>query len=200
MGVFAGHEAFGRSRLPGGLGRPEPGGRASRKGELEIEEQIEIMGNLPSAAERIAVLHADYYGRNWGFGAIFHDQILTAASAFLERFDPRRDGFWTVCLQGQVAGAIAIDGIHADTEGAHLRWFILDEGLRGRGLGNRLLDRALAFGRERGHPRIYLWTFEGLQTARHLYEKYGFSLVAARPGSQWGKEVIEQRFVLDLTV
>lgn len=120
-------------------------------------------------------------------------------TAFLERFDPRRDGFWTVCVNGKVAGAVAIDGIHAESDGAHLRWFILSEDLRGRGLGNRLLSRAIAFCRERGYPRIYLWTFEGLQTARQLYQKFGFRLVAARPGSQWGLEVMEQRFVLDLT-
>jgi GNAT superfamily N-acetyltransferase len=172
----------------------------ARQRSAKIETDIQITGPVAGACARIAALHADYYGRNWGFGAVFEETISHGVVAFLERFDPRRDGFWTVCLRGQVAGAIAIDGIHADTEGAHLRWFILDEGLRGRGLGNRLLARALAFGRERGHPRIYLWTFEGLQTARHLYEKYGFALVAARPGSQWGKEVIEQRFVLDLTV
>ena len=157
------------------------------------------MGPVPGACGRIAALHADYYGRNWGFGPVFKETITAGVTAFLERFDPRRDGFWTVCLGGDVAGAIAIDAIHAESDGAHLRWFILSEDLRGRGLGNRLLSMAIAFCRKRGYPRIYLWTFEGLQTARHLYEKYGFRLVAARPGSQWGQEVMEQRFVLDLT-
>jgi GNAT superfamily N-acetyltransferase len=158
------------------------------------------MGPVPAACARIAALHADYYGRHWGFGAVFKDKITTGVTAFLARFDPRRDGFWTVCAQGRVVGAIAIDGIHAETEGAHLRWFILSENLRGRGLGNRLLSQAIAFCRERGYVRVYLWTFEGLRAARHLYEKYGFALVEARPGSQWGKEVMEQRFVLELTV
>jgi GNAT superfamily N-acetyltransferase len=157
------------------------------------------LGPVPGACARIAALHADYYGRNWGFGAVFKETITDGVAAFLERFDPRRDGFWTVCVEGNLAGAIAIDGIHAEGEGAHLRWFILSENLRGRGLGNLLLSRAIAFCRERGYPRIYLWTFEGLQTARHLYQKFGFRLVAARPGSQWGLEVMEQRFVLDLT-
>lgn len=157
------------------------------------------MGPVPAACARIAALHADYYGRNWGFGPVFKETITDGVNAFLERFDPQRDAFWTVCVKGDVAGAIAIDGIHAESDGAHLRWFILSEDLRGRGLGNLLLSRAIAFCRERGHPRIYLWTFEGLQTARHLYQKYGFRLVAARPGSQWGQEVMEQRFVLDLT-
>lgn len=171
----------------------------ARQRSAKIETDIQITGPVAGACARIAALHADYYGRNWGFGAVFEETISHGVVAFLKRFDPQRDGLWTVCVKGEVAGAIAIDGIHAESEGAHLRWFILGEGLRGRGLGNRLLARAIAFCRERGYPRIYLWTFEGLQTARHLYEKYGFSLEAARPGSQWGHEVMEQWFVLDLT-
>jgi hypothetical protein len=31
-----------------------------------------------------------------------------------------------------------------------------------------------------------------------LYEKYGFKLAEEAPGSRWGKEVTEQRFVLEL--
>jgi hypothetical protein len=38
-------------------------------------------------------------------------------------------------------------------------------------------------------------TFKGLDAARHLYEKHGFSLVHEVPGTQWGTEVIEQEFV-----
>jgi len=43
---------------------------------------------------------------------------------------------------------------------------------------------------------VYLWTFQGLATARRLYEKHGFRLAEERAGSQWGTQVMEQRFVL----
>lgn len=168
------------------------------KRSSKIQAEIEIKGAVPGAIERIAELHADYYGQNWGFGAFFKNKITTGVATFLGRFDSHRDRLWTVCVQGRVEGAIAIDGIHAETEGAHLRWFILGENLRGRGLGNRLLAEAIGFCRERGYARIYLWTFEGLLASRHLYEKFGFSLVESRPGSQWGKEMTEQKLVLDL--
>lgn len=45
-----------------------------------------------------------------------------------------------------------------------------------------------------GFGRVYLWTFEGLETARHLYERHGFRLVHQQAGNQWGKQVNEQRF------
>jgi hypothetical protein len=47
-----------------------------------------------------------------------------------------------------------------------------------------------------GYGQIYLWTFAGLDPARHLYEKAGFTLVKERTGRQWGTEVEEQRFEL----
>lgn len=48
------------------------------------------------------------------------------------------------------------------------------------------------------YKKVYLWTFQGLNTARHLYEKCGFKLVEEHEGTQWGKTVIEQKFLLEL--
>ena len=74
----------------------------------------------------------------------------------------------------------------------------MSDGLRGKGVGNQPMNTAMGFCRSRGHRRVYLWTFEGLNAARHLYEKNGFRLVEQRKGSQWGREVNEQRFELEL--
>ena len=79
-----------------------------------------------------------------------------------------------------------------------MRWFIMSDALRGKGAGNQLMDAAMDFCRSRGYKRVYLWTFEGLNPARHLYEKNGFRLVEQHKGNQWGREVNEQRFELEL--
>ena len=81
-------------------------------------------------------------------------------------------------------------------KGAHLRWFIVSEALRGKGAGNRLIETAVDFCRRKRYSRVYLWTFEGLDAARHLYERAGFVLVEQHRGKQWGSEVTEQRFEL----
>jgi hypothetical protein len=52
----------------------------------------------------------------------------------------------------------------------------------------------MAFCEEQRFDMAYLWTFQGLDAARHLYEKFGFKLVKTRSGTQWGKRVVEQRF------
>lgn len=44
--------------------------------------------------------------------------------------------------------------------------------------------------------KVYLWTFAGLDAARHLYEKCGFRLCEQCEGNQWEKTVTEQRFEL----
>lgn len=159
---------------------------------------ITVAGYVPGAIGRVAELHAAYYSKAWDFGLYFEAKVATELSEFLRRFDPGRDGFWTANRGGCVEGSIAIDGTRGDTEGAHLRWFILSDALRGQGLGNRLMREAVSFCREREYSRVFLWTFQGLDPARHLYEKFGFRLAQEIEGEQWGKRVLEQRYVLVL--
>ncbi|MEP0233176.1 GNAT family N-acetyltransferase [Roseibium sp.] len=78
---------------------------------------------------------------------------------------------------------------------AHLRWFILSKRLRGKGLGNRLLAKALAHCEIQGFDEIHLCPLKGLVAARVLYERNGFSLVDEYEGDQWGRSVTEQKFV-----
>ncbi len=155
-------------------------------------------GYMPGAIGRVVEMHGDYYARHWGFGLFFEAQGARQMADFLSRYDEKRDGFWTASLARRAEGSIAIDGLRAASEGAHLRWFIVSEELHGRGIGGALLSNAVDFCRSNGYGRIYLWTFEGLAAARRLYERAGFGLVEQRKGTQWGKEVNEQRFELQL--
>jgi GNAT superfamily N-acetyltransferase len=67
--------------------------------------------------------------------------------------------------------------------------------VKGSGVGRQLIEAALRFVDRHGFAETQLWTFQGLDAARHLYEQSGFALVEEYPGTQWGKEVLEQRFV-----
>jgi GNAT superfamily N-acetyltransferase len=161
--------------------------------DLEI-----LTGYHPGSLGRVAELHGRYYHQHWNFGLFFEAQVATELAEFLEQYDAQRDGFWTAVQDGRVEGSIAIMGKNANVEGAHLRWFIVSDALRGKGAGKRLIDTALDFCRGAGYQRIYLWTFEGLDAARHVYEKAGFRLEEQRMGSQWGTEVNEQRLAMEL--
>ena len=155
-------------------------------------------GYQPGIVGRITELHADYYSRNWGFGKFFEAKVAGELAAFLNYYDSSRDGIWSVSHFGRIEGSIVIDGIHAADEGTHLRWFILAEHLKGKKLGDQLIQKALDFCRSAAYPKIFLWTFKGLNAAHHLYEKYGFRLEYQNEGSQWGKQVIEQKLILNL--
>nr|WP_315426602.1 GNAT family N-acetyltransferase [uncultured Albidiferax sp.] len=151
-------------------------------------------GYAPGCIGRIAELHARYYHPLVGFGLPFEAKVARELAAFCERMDPQRDGLWLALQDGVVHGSIAIDGAHAAQDGAHLRWFITSDALRGSGMGKQLLSTAMDFCDAQGYDQSYLWTFDGLGAARHLYEKHGFQLVHQQAGTQWGAEVHEQRF------
>ncbi len=155
-------------------------------------------GYIPGLIGRIVDLHAVYYQREWGFGLFFEAKVAKELAAFMEHYDDNRDCIWHVCDSDGFQGVIAIDGTHAEEKGAHLRWFVVADTFRGKGLGNRLMAKALRFCRQRRYPGIYLWTFAGLDAARHLYEKHTFELAEERIGSMWGSRVVEQRFVAHL--
>ena len=157
-----------------------------------------IRGYRAGSIGRVAELHGTYYQQNWSFDVFFEAKVATELAAFLCRYDHQRDGFWTALVEGRIDGSITIDGSNAATKGAHLRWFVISGALRGKGVGNQLIETAVDFCRGLGYRRVYLWTFDGLNPARHLYEKNGFRLVEQQKGSQWGKEVNEQRFELEL--
>ncbi|MDH5328906.1 MAG: GNAT family N-acetyltransferase [Aquincola sp.] len=140
-------------------------------------------------------MHAAYYSTREGFGVFFEAKVAREFAAFCEGFDASRDGMWFVVAAGRAEGSVIIDGSHAQRDGAHLRWFITSDAIRGHGFGERLLAEALAFADSCAYTRTYLWTFEGLLAARHLYEKHGFKLQTTAEGSQWGRTVNEQLFV-----
>ena len=56
-----------------------------------------------------------------------------------------------------------------------------------------ILETAIAFCRQKQYDRVFLWTFKGLEAARHLYESLGFKLVYQQEGKQWGTTVTEQK-------
>ena len=160
---------------------------------------VKLSGYIPGAIGRVAELHGRYYHEYWGFDLFFESKVATELSEFLCRFNEARDGFWVVSVEGSIIGSIAIDGLNYDSKGAHLRWFIVTPENQGQGIGKALIKEAIEFCRRAKFNRVYLWTFAGLDAARHLYEKWGFRLCEQREGKQWGKTVTEQMFEVILS-
>ncbi|MEE8189808.1 MAG: GNAT family N-acetyltransferase [Kiloniellales bacterium] len=155
---------------------------------------MQLNGYYPGAIGEVVAAHAAYYAEHWDFGLGFEAKVAQELGAFLAGFEEGHDGFWVAALDGDFAGSISIHGRDAGERGARLRFFITDPKYQGRGIGERLMREAMAFCDRAGFARVYLWTFEGLDAARHLYERHGFRLCREEPGDQWGNTVKEQSF------
>jgi DNA-binding MarR family transcriptional regulator/GNAT superfamily N-acetyltransferase len=154
-----------------------------------------VQGYQPGAIGRITEMHARYYSRSVGFGAYFESLVASGLAEFSARLESPRNGLWLALHAGRIVGSVAVDGEDLGANTAHLRWFIVDDGLRGMGAGRQLLAEAVAFCDRQAFAETHLWTFRGLDAARKLYEDCGFTLAEQRPGQQWGTQVVEQRFV-----
>ena len=170
--------------------------RDDRRGEKDGCAAIDIKaGYRPGAIARCVEMHALYYARTAGFGQLFEAQVAAGMAEFSGRLDRPCNRLWLATRSGRVVGTVAIDGEDMGPGIAHLRWFIVDDEIRGEGIGRRLISEALAFCDRQGFAETQLWTFQGLDAARHLYEAHGFGLAEERRGRQWGEDVMEQRFV-----
>lgn len=143
----------------------------------------------------VAHLHASFYAQNYGFGAVFERKVATEMSEFMGRIDNPLNTTFSAYLGAELLGSVSLDGEDLGEGASHLRWFIVSPRAQGMGIGSLLIKKAMSFVDNNAFDRTRLWTFKGLEAARHLYEKHGFTLAHETPGTQWGKEVIEQEFV-----
>ena len=159
---------------------------------------LQVKGYFPGVIGMVTELHAVYYYEHWDFDISFETQVATELSEFLLAFQRTRDGFWAATMKGVFSGSIAIDGKDFGNTGVRLRWFIADPRHHRKGIGSALMKRAIDFCREQGHHQVYLWTFQGLDAARSIYERVGFRLSEEHDVYQWGRNIREQKFELNL--
>lgn len=168
-------------------------GATSKPSAITIES-----GYRPGVIGRCAEMHGLYYARTVGFGYFFEGKVATGIAEFSDRLDRPVNQIWVAMDGEKMVGTVAIDGEDLGNNVAHLRWFIMEDGYRGAGIGRRLLEEAISFSTMQGFSEVQLWTFKGLDAARCLYERQGFVLFEEYSGDQWGTEVLEQRFMLKL--
>ena len=129
------------------------------------------------------------------FGRAFEARVGGDVAEFLTRIDNPLVETWWAAVGDRVLGMISIDGEALGKGFAHLRWFVVDKSLRGSGVGAELLRRALDFADTRGFRETHLWTVQGLDAARALYDRAGFTVTEEYDGDQWGSLVTEHKMV-----
>jgi putative acetyltransferase len=116
-----------------------------------------------------------------GAGFAIHDPEVDTMSAAFSR---PRHAYFVVEHESRVVGG---GGIAQLVGGAPSvcelqKMYFLKEA-RGRGLGEKLVRRCLAFAKEAGYQLCYLETLTGMDQAQKLYERLGFTRIPKAMGS-----------------
>jgi ribosomal protein S18 acetylase RimI-like enzyme len=153
-------------------------------------------GLRPGDIGAVVRLHGRVYALEHGWDHTFEGYVAETMGRFAIAFDPARDRLWLAETESETVGSIAIVG--QPDGSAQLRWFVIDPGSRGQGLGRRMLMEALAFCREREYTSVFLLTVRELHAAAHLYLAVGFELLEETPHESWGAVTTLQTYVLRL--
>ncbi|KAH8886256.1 hypothetical protein GQ53DRAFT_750780 [Thozetella sp. PMI_491] len=168
-----------------------------------------VSGYLPGILGRTVAMHLDYYsGPDFQWGVEFEAGLAKSLSAFIPRLDNPINAAWSAVEEHatsgklDIVGVIFIDGENLNNPDsvpgsiANLKAYIVDESVRGFGLGRKLLDAAMAFVREKGFSECRLWTVKSLAVARRMYEAAGFRAVTEEFSDRYGEGawVVEYRW------
>ncbi len=162
----------------------------------DANDVITIRPFKQSDIEYVISRHKTLYYAERHLSEVFSRYVDCIVYEFVDKFNPNTDCLNILECNGVPAGSIAVAKV--DDMTAQLRFFMLEPEMRQRGYGNRLIELALDFCREKGYKKVFLLTITAQVIARHVYEQHGFYKVWSRDKSEWGEGVIEERWDLEL--
>ena len=140
--------------------------------------------------------HAELYARDEGFDHTFEALVAEILAAYIRNHDPEWERAWIAWQGDRRVGSIFC--VRAGERTAKLRLFLTVPQVRGTGLGQRLLDECVTWARARGYTRMRLWTHESHRAACALYKRNGWRLVGQIPVHNFGVDLVEQTWEIDL--
>lgn len=164
----------------------------------DVDQPVTIRHDLrPGDLGRVTAQHGVLYAAEYSFDHTFEAYVAETLGEFGRTARPGRDRLWLAERDGRLAGSIGIVGREGGA--AQLRWFLVAPEARGRGLGRRLVEEALAFCRAAGYRSVFLWTVNPLTAAARQYTAAGFRPTEEKDlQAMWGTTLAEQRYDLSL--
>ncbi|KAK4207258.1 hypothetical protein QBC37DRAFT_99428 [Rhypophila decipiens] len=158
-----------------------------------------VTGYIPGLLGRTLEMNSTYYWDLVQWGPEFESDLGAGIADLIKRLDNPLNQAWSVVrtispptpgkpARERIEGVIYVDGECSGEEGvAKIRAFILDDSVRGMGLGKRMVSEAMKFVRESGFRECRLTTMRMLAPAIRLYENEGFVQTGEQWESHWGK-------------
>lgn len=208
--TFAALEARTNSEVAATLAKLPP----ERQGELvdamkTIERVLEgkasdpdprslylLRSHRPGDMGEVIRLHGALYAQEYGWAPTFEALVAEITARFLRDFDPKGERCWIVERDGEVVGSVFL--VRKSKTVAQLRLLIVDPKARGLGIGKRLVEECVRFGRAKGYRKITLWTQSMLAAARGIYEQAGFKLVERERHRSFGASLVGESWELKL--
>jgi GNAT superfamily N-acetyltransferase len=160
-------------------------------------EDIAIRTRLrPGDIGWVTYMHGTLYQQEYQYGIGFEAYVAMGFYEFMQNYDDRKDRVWLAEHRRRIIGFLLL--MHREPDAAQLRYFIIDPGYRGIGLGKKLSGLYMDHLRQTGYKTSYLWTTDELFAAAEIYRKMGFVLTEQRDSMAFGKPLKEQRYDLAL--
>lgn len=129
-------------------------------------------------AEVIKVVMTEFGATGQGFA--IHDPEVTHMA---QAYSSPKSRYWVVTQGDLVVGGGGVAPLQGAADGVcELRKMYFLKAARGTGMGSRLLHLALAAAKKMGYEQCYLETLTGMDDAKRLYAKFGFTALPAAMG------------------
>ncbi|MET7905073.1 helix-turn-helix domain-containing GNAT family N-acetyltransferase [Streptomyces sp. NPDC005355] len=161
------------------------------------EPAVRLRGLEPGDLGWIAQRHGALYAQEFGWDASFEALVARIVGDFGAGHDPVRERAWIAEIGGRPVGSVlCVQDEAPDT--AQLRLLLVEPEARGRRIGELLVGACVDFAREAGYGELVLWTNDVLTSARRIYQRAGFVLVAEKPHRSYGVTLVGQDWRLSL--
>jgi DNA-binding MarR family transcriptional regulator/GNAT superfamily N-acetyltransferase len=165
-------------------------------GERTRRDLVVLREPTPGDLGWMVQRHGAIYAQEFGWDASFEALVARIVADYAADHDPRREKAWIAEVDGAPVGCVMC--VRRDERTAQLRLLLVEPGVRGMGVGGRLLEECLRFARRTGYERIMLWTYDRTTDAHRLYQRAGFTLDEEKKVSAYGQDMVEENWSRDL--
>lgn len=152
----------------------------------------------PRAGECGWLVHrqAQWVTTQYGWDRSFEGVLARIVADYSQNNDPVREMCWVADQEGLVVGSVCLVGVSTTVAGVRLLW--VEPDVQRLGIGTQLMSECVRFASRAGYTKLTLTTSSTFVEPRRLCERTGFRLACATPERRFGKDLIIERWELEL--